>query len=104
MAEADGTRKALALEPLAADAEGPAGRCRLAPYGGTTSGFQGEIANLLQYRLRVVSLIALCPCLLFLLRDLVERPAPWPDHFRTGLALHGAVVLVLCTLTWALWR
>src|SRR5262249_52752660 len=102
MAEADGTREALAVGPLGAGADGPP-REWVAPRGGSLSGFQGEIAGLLHYRLRVVCLIALFPCLLFLLRDLGDS-GPWPMYHRVGLALHGLVVLVLGTVSWALWR
>lgn len=73
--------------------------CRAAAAGGTGTQFSEELAGLLQARLRVVTLIALTPTLLFLLRDLFD-----PDRRDPAIvAVHIVVTLLILSMAAYLW-
>jgi serine/threonine-protein kinase len=81
----------------------PAPRWRLASEGGSSTLYRGEIGQLLHARLRVVTLIALVPTALFLVRNLLER------HHQVmvgpfGLALQTGLTVFLAGLAVVLWR
>jgi serine/threonine-protein kinase len=83
--------------------DGSVSRCRVAGDRACGSAFQGELASLLLRRLRTVTLIALLPSLLFLVRGLIEAPpvdAPASLFLRI---LHGLVTLLLAGLAAFLW-
>ncbi|MFO0880397.1 MAG: serine/threonine-protein kinase [Gemmataceae bacterium] len=74
--------------------------CRVGGWAGGSQ-YTLELGRLLQSRLRIVSLIALIPLGLFLVRRLTEADPPEAVPFY--LPLHVAVTLVVFGLTAALW-
>jgi serine/threonine-protein kinase len=69
----------------------------------TGSQFFGAVSQLLLFRLRIVSLIALVPTLLFLTRRFVQD-SDGHDRIETlGLTFHLALIVVLAGLTALLW-
>ena len=91
------------VRPLPPAADTPARRCRIAGSRAQGSAYQHELAALLRYRLRIVTLISLVPLCIFLGRNLIE-----PDllHQRgpVGMTLHVAVTMLhagLAALVWS---
>jgi serine/threonine-protein kinase len=80
-----------------------ASRCRvaLAPVSG--SQFRGQIGQLLHGRLRTVTLIALAPIVLFLIRNLIE-PHPRALIGPVGVGMQAFLAVFLSILAVALWR
>jgi serine/threonine-protein kinase len=81
----------------------PSRRCRVARTCGSSSQFRGEIEQLLHGRLRVVTLIALVPSALFLLRNLTGG-LPHTPTAPIDLVLHGVSTTVTAVLAAMLWH
>src|SRR2546430_16361873 len=79
-------------------------RCKVAGSWAAGSGFDEQLAGLLLVRLRVVTLIALLPSLLFLVRNLLEAPSPPPPRQQLALFLHTLVTALMAGLGFLLWQ
>jgi serine/threonine-protein kinase len=76
--------------------------CRVAGDWGTTSQFTRELGPVLHFRLRVVSLIAVLPMLLFFFRRLLE-PNPLVPVTPATLSIHAAGTVFIAALAFLLW-
>jgi serine/threonine-protein kinase len=78
-------------------------RCKVAMAAASGSAFRGAIAELLRHRLRTVVLIALLPLVYFAFEHALH-PDPAAQGASWGLAVHGAIILVLASLAVIVWR
>jgi serine/threonine-protein kinase len=89
--------------PTPGGAAAPASRCRVAGSWAEGSGYHAEVAALLLRRLRVVTLIALLPSLLFQLRNLIALPWPLTPYQRGDLLVHLAANVLMAGLAVLVW-
>jgi serine/threonine-protein kinase len=73
-------------------------RCKVSGSRAGESKLEGEIADLLLRRLRIVTLIALLPSFLFLVRNLFDPPPMPHREMQLGLILHTIVNVLMAVI------
>src|SRR5262245_15641139 len=89
--------------PAPSDGKKKPTHCAIGGHAAGGSQFAVELAQLLQRRLRVVSLIAFAPTLLFFGANLLHQGANHWGGGLTTLAVHGIVVVLTAWLTAVVW-